>query len=285
MNDEFVAIHHSSFIIHHYQNMKFYKAFIWSNIPIALDAAAWTGLTYKALYITTDWIMVFIAFCFTWLFYTRDRIETSPSDIINNPERTAWYASHQFIKPLMWFVVVLLLICLIQRLVILIPALLGIVPCLLYTKPLTIKGYSFTLKALPGIKALLVTILWVILTVIFPVVTLKTYVPKNIITELSLMIGCFVMLQINTNDLRDIKGDAQEGVQSFAVLWGDKIARFIGVLLIVLGVYFGWFLFERIALLFYSVFLLVRTFFYKKEQDIFWQTPISLQGVLAYLIF
>ncbi len=264
--------------------MKYYKAFVWSNILISLDAAAWTGLTYKVLYITTDWMMVFITFCFTWLFYTRDRIETSPSDSINNPERTAWYASQTFMKPLMRFVAVLLFICLTQRSSILIPALLGIVPCLLYTKPLTIRRYSFTLKALPGIKAFLVAFLWVILTVIFPVVTLKTNVAKTMITELSLMIGCLVMLQINTNDLRDIQGDAQEGVQSFAVLWGDKTARFIGVLLIVLGVYFGWFLFNRITLLFYSVFLLVRTFFYKKEQDIFWQTPISLQGVLAYLI-
>ena len=264
--------------------MKFYKAFIWSNIPIALDAAAWTGLTYKALYITTDWLMVFITFGFTWLFYTRDRIETSPSDYINNLERTEWYVSQRFMKPLMGFVAVLLLICLTQRLIILIPALMGIVPCLLYTKQLTIKGYTFTLKALPSIKALLVASLWVMLTVIFPVVTIKTDVPKDIIIQLCLMVGCFVMLQINTNDLRDIKGDAQEGVQSFAVLWGDKIARMIGVLLIALGVYFGWALFERISLLVYSVFLLIRTFLYKKEQDIYWQTPISLQGILAYLI-
>lgn len=262
--------------------MKLYKAFIWSNIPIALDAAAWTGLTYKALYRETDWVMVFIAFGFTWLFYTKDRTDASPSDIINNPKRTAWYARQKMIKPIMWLVAVELLICLSQRLAILIPALIGIVPCLLYTKQLTVKGYTFSLKALPGIKLLLVSFLWVILTVVFPVVTIKTDLPKGIITQLSLMIGFFVMLQINTNDLRDIEGDAQEGVKSFAVILGDKKARLLGVLMIVLGVYFGWHLFEHIPLLALSVFLILRTIFYRKEADIFWQLPISLQGVLAY---
>lgn len=264
--------------------MKQYKAFIWCNIPIALDAAAWTGLTYKALYMATDWVMVFISFGFTWLFYTKDRTDASPSDIINNPERTAWYARQTMIKPIMWIVAAELFICLSQRLSILIPALLGIVPCLLYTKQLTIKGYTFTLKAIPGMKALLVASLWVILTVVFPVITIKTDLPTNIITQLSLMIGFFVMLQINTNDLRDIEGDTHEGVKSFAVILGDKKARLLGMLMIVLGVYFGWHIFERIPLLVFSVFLLVRTFMYKKEADVYWQLPISLQGVLAYLI-
>ncbi len=264
--------------------MKLYKAFIWSNIPIALDAAAWTGLTYKALYMETDWVMVFIAFSFTWLFYTKDRIDTSPSDIINNPERTAWYARQTMIKPIMWIVVAELLICLSERSSILIPALIGIVPCLLYTKQLTVKGYTFSLKALPGIKLILVSFLWVVLTVIFPVVTIKTDLPNGIIIQLSLMIGFFVMLQINTNDLRDIEGDKQERIKSFAVLLGDKMARILGVLLITLGVYFGWHLFERIPLLAFSIFLLLRTFLYQKEKDIYWQLPISVQGVLAYLI-
>jgi 4-hydroxybenzoate polyprenyltransferase len=264
--------------------VKQYKAFIWSNIPIALDAAAWTGLTYKALHITTDWVMVFISFGFTWLFYTKDRTDASPSDLVNNPERTAWYARQTMIKPIMWIVAAELLICLSQRLSILIPALIGIVPCLFYTKQLTIKGYTFTLKALPGIKALLVAFLWVILTVVFPTVTIKTELPTGIITQLSLMIGFFVMLQINTNDLRDIEGDTQEGVKSFAVLLDDKKARLLGILMIALGVYFGWHLFEHMPLLIFSVFLIFRTFMYKKEADIYWQLPISLQGVLAYWI-
>ena len=264
--------------------MKQYKAFIWSNIPIALDAAAWTGLTYKVLYMATDWVMVFISFGFTWLFYTKDRTDASPSDLVNNPERTAWYARQTMIKPIMWIVVAELLICLSERSSILIPALIGIVPCLLYTKQLTVKGYTFSLKALPGIKLILVSFLWVVLTVIFPVVTIKTDLPNGIIIQLSLMIGFFVMLQINTNDLRDIEGDKQERIKSFAVLLGDKMARILGVLLITLGVYFGWHLFERIPLLAFSIFLLLRTFLYQKEKDIYWQLPISVQGVLAYLI-
>ncbi len=265
--------------------MKQYRAFIWSNIPIALDAAAWTSLTYKTLYIETDWVMVFITFGFTWLFYTKDRTDATPADSINNPERTAWYASQTQMKPLMWFVAVLLLVCLSQRLSIIVPVLISIVPCLLYTKPLTIKGYTFTLKALPGIKAILVAFLWVVLTVIFPVVSAHFYPPQQeMIVNLCFMISFFVMLQINTNDLRDIEGDAQEGVQSFAVILGDKQARLLGVLLIGSGVYFGWDLFKRIPLLVFSVFLILRTFLYKKEADIYWQLPISLQGVLAYCV-
>ncbi len=264
--------------------VKLYRAFIWSNIPIALDAAAWTGLTYKALYMPTDWVMVFIAFGLTWLFYTKDRTDASPSDIINNPKRTAWYARQTMIKPLMWIVAAELLICLSQRLAILIPALIGIVPCLLYTKQWTVKGYTFSLKALPGIKVLLVSILWVIVTVVFPVIILQTHVPKSIIIQLCLMIAFFVMLQINTNDLRDIEGDAQEGIKSFAVLLGDKKARLLGVLMIAIGTYCGWDLFERFSLLVFSVLLILRTLFYRKEADIYWQLPISLQGVLAYVM-
>ena len=98
------------------------------------------------------------------------------------------------------------------------------------------------------------------------------------------MIACFIMLQIHTNDLRDIEGDAQAYIKSFAVLLGEKRARLFGLALIGLGIYFGWHLFDTSNLLIFSVLLAIRTMFYSKKWDIYWQALITSQGVLANFI-
>jgi len=251
---------------------------------MALDAAGWAGLTYKVLKMAPDMMLVFIAFGFTWLFYTRDRVGISDSDRLNNPERTAWYAARgHWLKPAMWVVSGLLLICLCLRSAIVFPAMIGIVPCLLYTRKLRFWNRTFTLKSLPGMKAVLVAFLWVVLTVAFPVATLKIPMSASIV-HLCLMVGCFVMLQINTNDLRDIAGDANEGVKSFAVLLGDRKARFLGAVLGILGIFFGWALFDHWALSGFGIFLIARTFLYNRNHDIYWQALISLQGFIAYFV-
>ena len=264
--------------------MRFLKIFLWSNIPIALDAASWTGLTYKVLQTKPDLMMIALSFCFTWLFYTLDRVNFHASDLINNPERTNWYVAQTYLKTLMWCVAASILIFFVLYPVLIVPIFIAGVPCVLYAKKIKINGNMYSLKALPGMKVIIVACLWVVLTVIFPVLVLKMYGLKPAITNLCLMIGCFVMLQINTNDLRDIEGDAQEGVKSIAVLLGDKNARLFGLLLIALGVLFGWNLFNHLSLFIFSFFLIIRTLYYKKETDIYWQLPISIQGLIAYWI-
>lgn len=265
--------------------MKFYKFFIWSNIPIALDATAWTGLTYKILQTSPNLLMCALSFCFTWLFYTLDRIFVRESDWVNNPERTQWYASQTYLKPVMLCVIVLLLIFFSMYSILIIPILIGIVPCLLYTKKIKIFRYSFSLKALTGMKVIMVAFLWIVLTLGLPGIVLKVNWLNPRFIYLSGMITCFIMVQINTNDLRDIKGDTQDGVKSFAVLWGDKKARLFGLVLIGSGIFFAWDLFNYLSLMFFSVFLITRTLLYKKEADIYWQLPISIQGIIAYFVF
>lgn len=265
--------------------MRYYKILIWSNILMALDAVGWTGLTFKALKMEPDFILITLSFAFTWLFYTKDRLEISAADKENNPKRTAWYAQQKHLKKLMIFASFLVLACLLMRLSLLLPAFIGIVPCLFYTKKWTYKGKTYSLKGLPGVKVILVSFLWVLLTIGFPLSTVVSHLPPTAaILQLCLMVGFFIMLQIHTNDLRDIEGDAKENIHSFAVLFGDRKARIFGLFLICIATYFGWTLFNHAALLLFSFLLALRTLFYKKENDIYWQALISLQGVFAYFI-
>ena len=253
---------------------------------MALEAVAWTGLTYKTLNLKPDFILIALSFAFTWVFYTLDRLDISEADWANNPERSAWYkASQPILKILIWIVSILIAIALPFRLHILLPALIGIIPCLLYTTEFKIGTRSFTLKSLPVMKVVLVAFLWVLLTVLFPVFSTNSILPPTaIIINLSMMIACFIMLQIHTNDLRDIEGDAHAHIKSFAVLLGDKRARLFGLALIGSGIYFGWHLFNTSNLLIFSALLIFRTVFYSKRWDIYWQALITSQGVLAYFI-
>ncbi len=252
---------------------------------MALEAVAWTGLTFKSLDLETDYIILFISFAFTWLFYTRDRLDISDSDWTNNPERSAWYASQPFLKNLIVLAAVLITICLPFRISILLPVLIGIIPCLLYTTPLRIGTYTFTLKSLPVMKVALVAFLWVLLTVLFPVFSTTSRLPSFIvIAKLGMMVGCFIMLQIHTNDLRDIQGDAQAKIQSFAVLLGSTKAKMFGLFLIASGFYFGWKVFETNNLLIFCSILTFRTLLYTKKFDLYWQGLITSQGMLAYFI-
>ena len=252
---------------------------------MALEAVAWTSLTFKSLHLETDYIIIFISFAFTWLFYTRDRLDISDADWVNNPERSAWYASQLFLKNLIVLAAMLITLSLPFRISILLPVLIGIIPCLLYTTPLRIGSYTFTLKSLPVMKVALVAFLWVLLTVLFPVFSTSSSLPSFIvIAKLGMMVGCFIMLQIHTNDLRDKEGDAQAKIKSFAVLLGAKKAKFFGLFLIASGFYFGWNLFDPINLLIFCSILTFRTLFYSKKRDIYWQAVITLQGVLAYFI-
>ena len=265
--------------------LKIYKTLLWSNIPIAFDAVGWTGLTFNTLKIEHNYVMFILAFTFTWLFYTKDRIEISASDLLNNPERSEWYATQKHLKTLMLLALVPIIICLLMRSSIILPCLIAVIPCVVYTKKVTIGKRKFSLKDLPGMKAILVSFLWVVLTVIFPSFSTHPLLSHKFINiNLSLMVGWFVMLQIHTNDIRDIEGDTKEHTKSFAVLLGNKNARFLGVFLIVLGTYFGWGLLNTSMLIFFSFILTIRTLFYNKEQDIYWQAIISSQGLLAYLI-
>lgn len=252
---------------------------------MALDAVGWTGLTFKALKMEPDFVLITLSFAFTWLFYTKDRLEISTVDSENNPNRTRWYASQKHLKKLMLLASFLIFGCLLMRLPLLLPAFIGIVPCLFYTKTWTFRHQTYSLKGLPGMKVILVSFLWVLLTIGFPLSTLPTNLPPiAAILDLSLMVGFFIMLQIHTNDLRDIEGDVKAHIHSFAVLLGDKKARLLGLLFIGVGIYFGWGLFNHAALLLFGFILALRTLFYKKEYDIYWQIIISLQGVFAYFI-
>ncbi len=252
---------------------------------MALEAVAWTGLTYKTLNLKPDFILIALSFAFTWVFYTLDRLNISQADWTNNPERSAWYASQPFLKKLIWIVSILVTIVLPFRLHIFLPVLIGIIPCLLYTTEFKIGSKSYTLKSLPVMKVILVAFLWVLLTVLFPVFSTDSILPpSSIIFNLGMMIACFIMLQIHTNDVRDIKGDTHAQIKSFAVLLGDKTARLFGLALIGLGIYFGWHLFNTSNLLIFSTFLALRTVFYTKAEDIYWQALITSQGVLAYFI-
>ena len=253
---------------------------------MALEAVAWTGLTYNTLNLKFDFVLFALSFAFTWIFYTLDRLDISQADWTNNPERSAWYkASQPILKQLILIASILIAIVLPFHLNILLPALVGIIPCLLYTTEFKIGTRFFTLKSLPVVKVVLVAFLWVLLTVLFPVFSTDSILPPTVIIfNFSMMIACFIMLQIHTNDLRDIEGDAHAHTQSFAVLLGDKRSRIFGLVLIGLGVYFGWHLFNTPNLLIFSSLLIVRTIFYSKKWDIYWQALITSQGVLAYLI-
>jgi 4-hydroxybenzoate polyprenyltransferase len=75
--------------------------------------------------------------------------------------------------------------------------------------------------------------------------------------RLALFIFCFLFIIVNIRDFKDIKGDAQEGIQTLPVVLGEKKARIlIGVLIFIGGLVTGTYLlpyFFALATTFYVV--------------------------------
>ena len=253
---------------------------------MALSAVGWTALTFYTLQIDIDLLLLGLSFLFTWGFYSIDRMRTSEADLINNGERVKWYQNHfQFFRKLIFISIAPIIFILIARPVIIIPAIISSVPCIFYAQKIRFNEAHFSLKDLPGLKVALVALLWVILTVIFPSINSFGYDITSIkIFYLSGTVGCFVMFQININDIRDIKGDTQENTKSFAAMLGSKKSGGIGVLFLCLGYYFGTQLYGYTALVAFVFFMLIIQLSYTRKQDFFWRMFIELQGLLAFVM-
>ncbi len=257
----------------------------WSNIPIAMSAVGWTCTTFFVLKTSPDIVLVTLSFLFTWFFYARDRTNITKEDIVNNPKRVAWVKSHLYFQKLVWVAAFLILICLLLRPAIILPSVIGIIPCILYGTPVKLGKHEFTLKKIPGMKVILVALLWAVLTVLFPLLSNTSIVSSvNIFWELWLMVLFLIMTQIHICDLRDIEGDRKENILSFAVLLGDTKARIFGLFLVGISIYWGWGLFNSLALLLLGGLLAAQILWYNKQNEIYWRLPISSLGLIAYFI-
>lgn len=265
--------------------MKILKNFLWSNIPVAMDAAAWTLLTYDVFGYRINGYMIFLSFGFTWMYYTYDRLHISVSDRINNPERSGWYESKKYLIYLVYAVALCLFFVLIKHKSLLWPILIGSVPCILYAKSFTIGGKTYSVKKIPGMKVVLVAFLWVLMTIYIPLINEKHVSVLSLrVSGYSILIFIYACILITMNDLLDVEGDRKLNIRTIPVLVGEKNTRIACFIFISVAFGLGLYYFTFWSLIFYSSFLAIRTLYYTKKWFLYWQNPVSLPAVAAYLI-
>lgn len=259
---------------------------LWTNLLMAGSAAGWVVVTAHVLFLPLDGVLVALAFVLALAFYTRDRLDEGEhySDLVTMPQRTAWVQRHAVaLRGVVWSGFLSATGLLIMRPAALLPILTGLGFALSYTvRWLPWRGRRVAWKHLPGMKMPFVAALWTLLAVITPA-TVYGRGWHHDTWLLGTAVCALIMVQILTNDLRDVEGDRSSGTVSLPVLLGEPSTRRVGYVLaaaaVLLALPLSPLLFLLTAL--YSAFLLWR---YRRESDTRWRAWIEAQGLVAALL-
>lgn len=250
---------------------------------MALSAIGWFAVVSNVFQVELDYILLSAVFIITWFFYVFDRISPSEADKINSPERSKWFESNKnTIKLILFLAGLLMAIFIFLRPRIISIIIVGALPCFFYAKKIQFGKHRFSLKDLPGIKVVLVALLWVLLIMGFIVLQFKLE-PNVVMCKLGLMVLLFVMAQIHINDIRDIDGDVSHGTKSLAAIVGTDIAKLLGIIFIYMAVIIGFGLFNGVLLTALGIVFILAYLGYSKKKDNYWRLLIELQGVIVYV--
>lgn len=253
---------------------------------MAASGAGWVLVTFQALALPRDGLLVGLAFILTVAFYTRDRLDVSEraSDRATMPQRTAWMQRHErALTGVVWagFLGALGLVA--RRPAALPPLLAGVGFALSYTvRWLPWRGRRVGWKHLPAMKMPFVALLWVLLTVFAPAAAYGVALQART-WLLALPVCALIMVQILVNDLRDAEGDRASGTASLPVLIGVAAARRVGYALSVGAALLGLWV-APLPLLLTALFSLWLLRGYEREADAWWRPWIEIQGAIAGLV-
>lgn len=226
---------------------------IWSGIPTSLNACSWTLLSMQMLKLEVDFIFVLLSGFVAWVFYTKDRLNFSPEDILNNKRRMLWY--QKFMKTPYKIIVVLSLFLLALRYQIIPLVLIGTLLTFIYNTPFKISKKVLKVKNLFLGKVIFVPLMWLLLTVYIPAFYYGFEIHKLVLIKISMYIFIIIGIQIIINDIDDISGDEKEKVKTIPVLFGLKKTRVVIAFLVLSSLIIGWGLFPLINLMIYTILL------------------------------
>jgi 4-hydroxybenzoate polyprenyltransferase len=254
---------------------------LYSNIILAVTAVGWSlsvGIIMQQQY---DLLVTILIFVMTFLMYNRDRLQDSSNedDQANMQARSLWVSQHQqLLRFLTLGATLMASVILYLRPAAIPPILGGIGFALVYSLKILPGGKAP--KQLPGVKIPYVAILWAVLTVGIPQAVVGIW---NWRTGLATMaVCCFASALINLNDIRDIPGDRLVGTKTIAVMWGEKIARLISILLAGIGGYIAIEL-HSLGFLLVAIYITMLMLIYRRVADRGFRWLIEGAGIIAYI--
>lgn len=200
-----------------YFSKKVLSFFVLSSIFISANCLFATYFSYLLFETEPNFKLLFAVFCITFTVYNLNRLTDKKEDLVNSPERMSYIPDEELlilVVLISWFIAILLSFSVNFLIIpiILFPFMAGI----FYSIQIHPKIPRF--KDITGLKSFIVAISWVAVVSFIPSLYLQNVNIK--ITLISYLI--FIKLFVNTVifDIRDIKGDRKNNIQTIPVVIG-----------------------------------------------------------------
>lgn len=205
---------------------------LFSNLFIALCAAAQTGFTYQLLNLKPQLTVIALVFFATLTLYNFSILVSKPPKPENSPfRRVRWIFAHQRLIvsiTLIALVSVFILALFLSFATLILLLFLGML-AIAYNLPLIrIKHQKIGLRNIPGMKLLMIAGVWALSVVLIPLIelenTLHITIPTSQIVLLLIHRFIFVAAISIPFDIRDGNQDRMNALKTIPVMFGEKAA-------------------------------------------------------------
>lgn len=251
---------------------------MWSAIPNALNAAAWTFLSLSILKIRYDLVFISLSAVFAWIFYTKDRLYPNQEDHVNNIDKVIWYQKHMKIPFIIIIPVCITLLLLRYSIIPL--ALTGTLLTFLYVHPIKILKKKIIIKNVFLGKVVFTALMWLLLTVFFSYYYYGSTVSTFRLIQLSSYIFMIIGIQIIINDIDDLVGDKKATINTIPVLFGIEKTKIILYFIAICSMLVGWNMYPTINLILFTVLIIIHI---KSYSEAYSYQLKFLNGSLGYI--
>lgn len=212
---------------------------LFSNVFIALCAVAQGLLCYRLLKVEPDKLVLGVLFCSTLAMYNYSILLSKPTDLQYSALRCAqWGVSHRRLTATITLLAILpimplaFFLALSSQILLFILALISFA----YNLPLfRFEQKKFGLRNIPGIKFLLISLVWSLSCVLLPILELEKQQIFITVADTILLIAAelvFIAAITIPFDIRDLFQDREDELKTIPVRFGEKKAyRFCFTLL------------------------------------------------------
>ncbi|MDN3550134.1 hypothetical protein [Mucilaginibacter aquaedulcis] len=205
---------------------------LFSNIFMALCAVAQALLTFQLVNVKPMFTVLGLLFTSTLGIYNFCILITRPTQPETSPyKRVRWFFAHYRLMVTFTIVSLLSLIPLFFLITTESKILLIFLSVLSfsYSLPLfTVGDHKFGLRNIPGLKPFLITLVWTMSCVLFPILeVLHRYTNDVSMRDTTIMIAkrfLFIGALTIPFDIRDLFQDKRHGLKTIPVAWGEKNA-------------------------------------------------------------
>src|ERR1700754_192564 len=205
---------------------------LFSNIFMSLCAVAQALLTFQLIGAKPMFTVLGLLFTSTLGIYNFCILITRPTQPEASPyKRVRWFFAHYRLMVTFTIVSLLSLIPLFFLITTESKILLIFLGCLSfsYSLPLfTVGDHKFGLRNIPGLKPFLITLVWTMSCVLFPVLeVLHRHINDISMRDTTIMIAkrfLFIGALTIPFDIRDLFDDRRQGLKTIPVAWGEKNA-------------------------------------------------------------